>query len=88
VKELLANDAPAAYASPGWLLFVRNGALMAQAFDADHLELRGAMKSTRNRSRLTESWAAIRRASPLTAAITPASGAMGRNCFMSPPMGR
>jgi Tol biopolymer transport system component len=41
VKELLANDSPAVYASPGWLLFVRNGALMAQAFDADNLELKG-----------------------------------------------
>jgi serine/threonine protein kinase len=41
VKQVLAGDAPAVYASPGWLLFLRNGALLAQAFDADHLELKG-----------------------------------------------
>jgi dipeptidyl aminopeptidase/acylaminoacyl peptidase len=29
------------YAPPGWLLFVRDGALVAQAFDADRLELKG-----------------------------------------------
>ncbi len=41
VKPLLADGAPAAYAPPGWLLFVRNGALLAQSFDADRLELKG-----------------------------------------------
>jgi Tol biopolymer transport system component len=41
VKQVLADDAPAVYAAPGWLLFVRDGALMAQSFDADSRELKG-----------------------------------------------
>jgi Tol biopolymer transport system component len=41
VKQVLADDAPAVYAPPGWLLFVRNGALMAQSFDAGSRELKG-----------------------------------------------
>ncbi len=41
VKQVLTNAAPAVYALPGWLLFVRDGALVAQAFDADRLELKG-----------------------------------------------
>jgi dipeptidyl aminopeptidase/acylaminoacyl peptidase len=41
VKQLLADGAPAAYAPPGWLLFVRNGALWAQRFNATELELKG-----------------------------------------------
>jgi hypothetical protein len=41
VKLLLPDGGPAVYAPPGWLLFVRNGALLAQAFDAGALELRG-----------------------------------------------
>ena len=41
VKQLLADDAPAVYAPPGWLLFVRNGTLMAQAFDVNSQELKG-----------------------------------------------
>jgi eukaryotic-like serine/threonine-protein kinase len=41
VKQVLTNAAPAVYAPPGWLLFVRDGALVAQAFDADRLELKG-----------------------------------------------
>jgi len=41
VKQLLTDAAPPVYAEPGWLLFVRNGALMAQHFDADHLKLTG-----------------------------------------------
>ncbi len=41
VKQLLTDAAPPVYAQPGWLLFVRNGALVAQRFDADHLELSG-----------------------------------------------
>jgi len=40
-KQLLADGAPASYAPPGWLLFLRNGALWAQRFDADRLELQG-----------------------------------------------
>jgi eukaryotic-like serine/threonine-protein kinase len=41
VKQVLTNAAPALYAPPGWLLFVRDGALLAQAFDAAQLELKG-----------------------------------------------
>src|SRR5262249_53853022 len=41
VKQLLADGAPAEYAPPGWLLFVRNGALWAQRFEAAQLELKG-----------------------------------------------
>jgi Tol biopolymer transport system component len=41
VKTVLADTIPAVYAPPGWLLFVHNGALHAQAFDADKLDLRG-----------------------------------------------
>ena len=41
VKRILADAAPAVYAPPGWLLFVREGALVAQAFDATRLELKG-----------------------------------------------
>ncbi len=41
VKQVLADGGPALYAPPGWLVFVRNGALMAQAFDAERLEVKG-----------------------------------------------
>jgi eukaryotic-like serine/threonine-protein kinase len=41
VKQLLPDGAPAIYAPPGWLLFVSNGALRAQRFDATRLELKG-----------------------------------------------
>ncbi|NOT63555.1 MAG: hypothetical protein HOP19_25365, partial [Acidobacteria bacterium] len=41
VKQVLTEAAPAVYAPPGWLLFARDGALVAQRFDADHLELTG-----------------------------------------------
>jgi Tol biopolymer transport system component len=41
VKQVLPDGASAVYAPPGWLLFVRNGALLAQAFDAENLELKG-----------------------------------------------
>jgi eukaryotic-like serine/threonine-protein kinase len=37
----LFSDAPAVYARPARLLYNRNGMLVAQAFDADQLELRG-----------------------------------------------
>ncbi len=40
-RQVLADGAPAVYAPPGWLLFVRNGALWAQHFDATQLELKG-----------------------------------------------
>jgi eukaryotic-like serine/threonine-protein kinase len=40
-KFLLATESNAAYASPGYLLFWRDGSLMAQPFDARHLELTG-----------------------------------------------
>jgi Tol biopolymer transport system component len=41
VKPLLVDAGPAVYAPPDWLLFVRNGALMAQSFDAGRQELKG-----------------------------------------------
>jgi Tol biopolymer transport system component len=41
-KMILKNDSNAIYVSPGYLLFVRNGNLMAQPFDAKRLELTGA----------------------------------------------
>jgi Tol biopolymer transport system component len=42
VPKLLVNtDASAAYAPPGYLLFLRDRTLMAQGFDADRLELKG-----------------------------------------------
>src|SRR5262245_20505922 len=41
VKLLLSEGSPAVYSPPGWVLFARNGALMAQSFDADRLELKG-----------------------------------------------
>ena len=40
-KLLVNTDASAEYAPPGYLLFLRDRALMAQGFDADRLELRG-----------------------------------------------
>ena len=40
-KQILTEVTPAVYASPGWLVFVRNDALVAQAFDAAKSELRG-----------------------------------------------
>jgi len=40
-KRLLAADSRAAYAPPGYLLFVQQGTLMGQRFDADTLELSG-----------------------------------------------
>jgi Tol biopolymer transport system component len=41
VKQVLTDGGPAVYAAPGWLLFVKNGALQAQGFDAAQLELKG-----------------------------------------------
>ena len=40
-RELTAADSPAVYASPGYLLFVRQGTLLARAFDATRLEFMG-----------------------------------------------
>jgi Tol biopolymer transport system component len=40
-QRLLATDSPAIYALPGYLLFVRQGTLLAQPFDAKKLELTG-----------------------------------------------
>ncbi len=40
VKQLLTDGTSAIYAAPGWLLFTRNGAVLAQAFDPVGLELK------------------------------------------------
>jgi Tol biopolymer transport system component len=40
--RLFAADSPAIYALPGYLLFMRQGTLLAQPFDAKKLELAGA----------------------------------------------
>jgi hypothetical protein len=39
---LMSADGPAVYAAPGYLLFVKRGSLMAQAFDAQRGALVGA----------------------------------------------
>jgi Tol biopolymer transport system component len=44
-RILTLSDTRAAYAPPGYLLFVRGGALMAQAFDAGKLRLTGEAAS-------------------------------------------
>jgi eukaryotic-like serine/threonine-protein kinase len=41
VKQLAADTGVAVYASPGWLIFIRNDALVAQSFDAGKLTLTG-----------------------------------------------
>ena len=41
VKRLLTDAAPPVYVQPGWLFFVRNGAVVAQRFDPERLELTG-----------------------------------------------
>ena len=41
VKQLITSEFKGAYAAPGYLLFVRDETLMAQAFDTDRLKLRG-----------------------------------------------
>ena len=43
-KLILKNDSNAIYAPPGYLLFVRNGFLMAQPFDTRRLELTGSAR--------------------------------------------
>ncbi len=39
-KQVLTDNTSAVYASPGYLIFVRNSALMAQAYDAGSLQLK------------------------------------------------
>jgi Tol biopolymer transport system component/DNA-binding winged helix-turn-helix (wHTH) protein len=39
--RLLAANSNVAYAAPGYLLFVRDGSLLAQRFDSEHLRLAG-----------------------------------------------
>jgi serine/threonine protein kinase/Tol biopolymer transport system component len=41
VEQLLSADSPAVYAPPGYLVYVREGTLMAQPFDADARRLTG-----------------------------------------------
>ncbi len=40
-RQILPDITPAVYAEPGYLLFLRNQALMAQAFDAGSFQLKG-----------------------------------------------
>jgi len=40
-KVLLPDFGPAIYARPGWLIYIKNGTMVAHAFDADRLELSG-----------------------------------------------
>ncbi|HKO13085.1 MAG TPA: protein kinase [Acidobacteriaceae bacterium] len=40
-KRILSSDTSAMYAAPGYLLFIREGVLMAQRFDAKRLQLMG-----------------------------------------------
>ena len=40
-KQVLTDNTSAVYASPGYLIFVRNSALMAQPYDAGSLQLKG-----------------------------------------------
>ena len=40
-KLILKNDSNAIYVPPGYLLFAKNGVLMAQSFDANRMELSG-----------------------------------------------
>jgi Tol biopolymer transport system component len=40
-KEILPDFAPAIYAQPGFLIYVRNGTFVAHGFDADRLALSG-----------------------------------------------
>ncbi len=47
-KRLVTARSRAVYATPGYLLFWREGALLAQAFDADRFEVRGNPVSVAN----------------------------------------
>jgi serine/threonine protein kinase len=40
-RRLLAADSPAVFAQPGYALFIRQGTLLAQPFDAEKLQLNG-----------------------------------------------
>jgi len=40
-KQLVPDNGPAVYGRPGWLIFIRNDALVAQAFDAGKLVVSG-----------------------------------------------
>ena len=40
-RRLFGSDGPAAYSASGYLFFTRDGALLAQGFDAERLELQG-----------------------------------------------
>jgi eukaryotic-like serine/threonine-protein kinase len=44
-KHLLQSSSLAVYASPGYLLFTRGSGLVAQAFDAERMEIRGETTS-------------------------------------------
>jgi Tol biopolymer transport system component len=41
IKQVVTDNTNAVYAAPGWLLFLRNQVLMAQAFDAGSLQVKG-----------------------------------------------
>lgn len=41
IKQILADAGVSIYAPPGWLIFLQNDALVAQAFDAEKLALSG-----------------------------------------------
>jgi hypothetical protein len=41
IKEIVGVRSVAVYAPPGWLIFLQNDALLAQAFDASKLALAG-----------------------------------------------
>jgi eukaryotic-like serine/threonine-protein kinase len=41
IKQVLTDNSSLVYAPPGWLIFIRNDALVAQAFDATSLKLSG-----------------------------------------------
>jgi len=47
-RRLLTSNANAAYVTPNYLLFLRNGTLMVQHFDADRLQLTGKPRAVVN----------------------------------------
>ena len=49
-KLLLQGDHPAIYAPPGYVLFIRDGAVLAQPFDLERLELTGTASPLITRS--------------------------------------
>ena len=60
VQQLLSVDSPAVYAPPGYLLYVREGTLMAQPFDAGRRRLTG--DASRVAEQITQVGAAAGRA--------------------------